>query len=158
MAIFRRQRIDPSLSPQQREERIKELRRKREARIRFLAVRAVLLAGVLAIALVVLGYWLLTTIGGRDFLLAQIVARLPADAELTWSRAEGPASGPLVLHDVRFVLPRQRDSTCVPTATASCAMGEIVFTTCARHAIFSTSHLRRNTPSHCATTSASSRL
>ena len=128
MGIFRRQRVDPDLSPQQREERIKELRRKREARMRVLAVRSVLLAGGLVLALVVLGYWLLTTVGGRDFLLAQIVARLPADAELSWSRAEGPASGPLLLHDVRFVLPRQRDPTCVPTADATCATGNIVFT------------------------------
>ena len=94
MGIFRRQRVDPDLSPQQREERIKELRRKREARMRVLAVRSVLLAGGLVLALVVLGYWLLTTVGGRDFLLAQIVARLPADAELSWSRAEGPPRAP----------------------------------------------------------------
>ena len=125
---FRRRHIDPDLTPEQREERIKELRRKREARLRVLAVRSVLLAGALVLAVVLLGYWLLTTIGGRDFLLAQIVARLPADAELSWSRAEGPASGPLTLHDVRFTLPRQRDPTCVPTDTASCAMGTIVFT------------------------------
>ncbi|MGQ4582038.1 translocation/assembly module TamB domain-containing protein [Lysobacter sp. F60174L2] len=125
---FRRRHIDPDLTPEQREERIKELRRKREARLRVLAVRSVLLAGALVLAVVLLGYWLLTTIGGRDFLLAQIVARLPADAELSWSRAEGPASGPLTLHDVRFTLPRQRDPTCVPTDTATCAMGTIVFT------------------------------
>src|SRR3546814_5162075 len=40
---------------------------------------------------------------GRDFLLAQFKARLPAGTELSWSRAEGPARGPLVMHDVRFV-------------------------------------------------------
>ncbi|GAB2629057.1 translocation/assembly module TamB domain-containing protein [Novilysobacter erysipheiresistens] len=125
---FRRRHIDPTLTPEEREERIKELRRKREARLRVLAVRSVLLAGGLVLALVLLGYWLLTTIGGRDFLLAQIVARLPADAELSWSRAEGPASGPLTLHDVRFTLPRQRDPDCVATATTTCAMGTIVFT------------------------------
>ncbi|MGH8084920.1 MAG: translocation/assembly module TamB domain-containing protein [Lysobacter sp.] len=127
-SLFRRPRIDPNLTPEQREERIKELRRKRQARLRVLAVRSVLLAGALVLAVVLLGYWLLTTIGGRDFLLAQIVARLPADAELSWSRAEGPASGPLTLHDVRFTLPRQRDPTCVPTDTATCATGTIVFT------------------------------
>ena len=36
----------------------------------------------------------LTTFGGRDFLLARIAAALPAGTELTWSGAEGPASGP----------------------------------------------------------------
>jgi translocation and assembly module TamB len=41
-----------------------------------------------------LAYWLLTTIGGRDLLLRQIVARLPANATLTWEQAEGPARGP----------------------------------------------------------------
>src|SRR3546814_13744099 len=40
---------------------------------------------------------------GRDFLLAQVKARLPAGTELSWSLAEGPARGPLVMHDVRFV-------------------------------------------------------
>ena len=126
--VFRRHRVDPDLTPQQREERIKQLRRQRHARIRYLGVRAVLVAGALVLALALLVYWLLSTIGGREFLLAQIVQRLPAGAELSWARAEGPASGPLVLHDVRFMMQRQRDPTCVPTATATCATGEIVFT------------------------------
>ena len=114
-------------TPQEREARIAELRARRFARLRWLAVRAVLLAG----ALVLLGglavYWLLTTVGGRDVLLAQIVARLPAGTTLTWQRAEGPAAGPLTLRGVRFSMPRQRDPDCVPTATASCAMGRIAF-------------------------------
>jgi translocation and assembly module TamB len=63
-------------------------------------------AGWTSIALVALGLvliaWLFYSIGGRDFLLARIVAALPADATLTWTSAEGPASGPMTLHDVRF--------------------------------------------------------
>ena len=39
------------------------------------------------VAGVLLGYWLLTTVGGRDLLLAQIVARLPAGATLTLGNA-----------------------------------------------------------------------
>ncbi|MFS8063556.1 MAG: translocation/assembly module TamB domain-containing protein [Luteimonas sp.] len=73
-------------------------------------------------------WWLLTTFGGRDFLLAQIVARLPAGTTLTWRQVEGPASGPLTLHGVRFSMPRQIDPDCVSIAGASCATGRIVFT------------------------------
>ncbi|MFS8136784.1 MAG: translocation/assembly module TamB domain-containing protein [Thermomonas sp.] len=80
----------------------------------------VVLAGVLI-------YWLVMTVGGRDVLLAQIKTRLPADTTLTWRSAEGPASGPLILHGVHFSMPRQRDPDCKPTPQASCAMGTIVF-------------------------------
>jgi translocation and assembly module TamB len=59
-------------------------------------------AGLLTLGFAALLYWLLATIGGRDVLLAQIRQRLPAEAHLSWERAEGPASGPLVLHGVRF--------------------------------------------------------
>lgn len=96
--------------------------------MRWLAVRAVLLAGALVLVGVLGAYWLLTTVGGRDVLLAQIVARLPAGTVLTWQRAEGPAAGPLTLHGVRFTMPRQLDPDCVPTSTATCAMGRIHFT------------------------------
>jgi len=51
---------------------------------------------------VVLLAWLLNTIAGRDFLLARIVAALPADAQLSWKSAQGPAAGPLTLHGLRF--------------------------------------------------------
>ena len=47
-------------------------------------------------------YWLISTVAGRDVLLAQIVARLPADSSFTWKSAEGPVSGPLTLRGVRF--------------------------------------------------------
>jgi translocation and assembly module TamB len=84
------------------EARIAELRAKRRARMRWLAIRSSIVAGVLTLGVAALLYWLLTTIGGRDVLLAQIKQRLPAEAKLTWESAEGPASGPLVLHGLRF--------------------------------------------------------
>lgn len=97
-----RRRIDPTLTPEEREERIAELRAKRRARLRFLAIRSAVLTGALAVVLIGVVYWLVSTIGGRDALLHQIVQRLPANATLTWQRAEGPASGPLTMHNVRF--------------------------------------------------------
>jgi translocation and assembly module TamB len=54
----------------------------------------------LVVGAVVLLYWLLQTIAGRDVLLAQIIARLPPGASFTWSKIEGPLAGPLVLHDL----------------------------------------------------------
>ncbi len=59
----------------------------------------VLAAVVMALVLV---YWLLQTVAGRDVLLAQVVARLPVDSSLTWERAEGPVAGPLTLHNLDF--------------------------------------------------------
>ena len=127
---YRRYGMEPlpaDASQQQRDAHATELRQRRRARRRRLAIRS----GVVAVALGVLVggllYWLLMTIGGRDMLLAQIVARLPAGTTLTWKQAEGPASGPMTLRGVHFSMPRQRDPECVPTATASCAMGRIVF-------------------------------
>ncbi|HEU4991792.1 MAG TPA: translocation/assembly module TamB domain-containing protein [Luteimonas sp.] len=109
------------------EARIAELRARRRARLRVLAVRSAFLGvGVFLLAVLALT-WLLNSVGGRDLLLRQVVARLPAGTTLAWSRAEGPASGPLTLHDVRFSMPRQRDPDCVPTPQASCAMGTIRF-------------------------------
>ncbi|HET8819829.1 MAG TPA: translocation/assembly module TamB domain-containing protein [Xanthomonadaceae bacterium] len=115
-------------TPAEREDRIRALRLRRRERAREVALRAVFLGTGLVLLLVVAAWWLLGTLGGRDVLLSQIVARLPAGSTLTWQRAEGPASGPMVLHGVRFVLPRQRDPDCEPAPGASCAMGEIVFT------------------------------
>ncbi|WP_462115919.1 translocation/assembly module TamB domain-containing protein, partial [Lysobacter xanthus] len=89
-------------TPEEREARIRELREKRHARHRRLAIRSAIGTGAALLLVVAFAYWLLTTVGGRDLLLAQIKARLPADATLDWARAEGPASGPMTLHDVRF--------------------------------------------------------
>jgi len=86
-----------------REARIAELRARRRARARRLAIRGAL--GTFALSLLAAGFlaWLLLSFSGRDLLLARIVALLPAGSELTWERAEGPAAGPLTLHGVRFV-------------------------------------------------------
>jgi translocation and assembly module TamB len=86
------------LTPEQRAQRSAA----RRALARRLAIRSALGAIALGVLLVAMLYWLLATIGGRDVLLAQIVARLPAGATLTWQSAEGPAAGPLTLHGVRF--------------------------------------------------------
>ncbi len=57
--------------------------------------------GVVLIALLAV-YWLLQTVAGRDVLLAQVVARLPAGATFTWKEADGPLAGPLTLRGVDF--------------------------------------------------------
>src|SRR5690606_29376668 len=103
MAIFSRRRPDPGLTPEQREERIAQLRAKRRARLRWLGIRAAIVGAALVLVLLFGAYWLLMTIGVRDFLLSKNTARLPAGTTLAWSSAEGPASGPLSLFDVRFV-------------------------------------------------------
>lgn len=63
-------------------------------------------SGVSIMALVLLGllllYWLLQTVAGRDVLLAQVIARLPAGAAFTWDEADGPLAGPLTLRNVDF--------------------------------------------------------
>ncbi len=99
---MRRARPREDLTPEQREARIAELRARRRARMRVLAIRSAIGIGAISVLLLVLLYWLLQTVAGRDVLLSQIVARLPADASLAWARAEGPVAGPLTLHEVRF--------------------------------------------------------
>lgn len=99
-------RPDPAASgdmtPEEREARIAELRARRRARMRTLAIRSGIGIGALVVLAVLALYWLLQTVAGRDVLLAQVVARLPANSSLTWSKAEGPLAGPLVLHDLDF--------------------------------------------------------
>ncbi len=82
------------------EQRIAELRARRRARLRWLAIRGGIVGGVLLAGLLVLAYWLLQTVAGRDVLLSQVVARLPADASLSWKQVEGPLAGPLTLRGV----------------------------------------------------------
>lgn len=91
------------LTDEERDARIAELRARRIARARWLATRSVVLMLVLTVLGGLLLYFLFNTLRGRDVLLNQIVDRLPAGSELTWSRAEGPASGPMILHDLRYV-------------------------------------------------------
>ena len=100
---------------------IAELRARRRARMKVLARRSAF--GSVAAIVIAIGvaWWLLATVGGRDVLLNQIVARLPAGTSLTWQRAEGPASGPLVLHGVRFVQRSCPDVEGKPVAFGQCA-------------------------------------
>ncbi|GGJ95966.1 translocation/assembly module TamB domain-containing protein [Luteimonas terricola] len=90
------------ISPEEREARIADLRARRKARVRKLALRSAIGIAALVLLLLVVTYWLLSTLAGRDFLLMQVVSRLPAGTTLEWRDAEGPASGPLTLHDVAF--------------------------------------------------------
>ncbi len=127
---YRRFGMEPlanDATKEQRDARIGEFAKLRRQRRRKLALRSGV--GIVALALLtgVLLYWLVTTVGGRNVLLSQIKSRLPAGAQLDWRSAEGPASGPLILHGVHFSMPRQRDPTCMPTPQASCEMGTIVF-------------------------------
>jgi len=127
---YRRYGLDPlpaDATPAQREARIVELRTLRQRRRRKVLLRSAVATSLAGAAAMALAYWLVATLAGRDFLLGQITARLPAGAVLTWSKAEGPVAGPLVLHGVHFAMPRQRDPECMPTPKASCAMGTITF-------------------------------
>ncbi len=90
------------VTPEEREARIAELRAKRRARMRKLAVRSGITVTVLVLLALFALYWLLQTVAGREVLMAQVVARLPAGSSLTWSKAEGPLAGPLILHDLDF--------------------------------------------------------
>ncbi|GAB3338478.1 translocation/assembly module TamB domain-containing protein [Marilutibacter aestuarii] len=92
----------PQPTPEEREARIRELRQRRRARMRVLAVRTGLVAAGLGLLAGGLLYWLLSTVGGRDLLLGQVVARLPPNARLEWRDAEGPVAGPMTLHGLRF--------------------------------------------------------
>ena len=108
-------------TPEEREQRIAELRARRRARMRKLALRSGIGIAALAVVAVLALYWLLATFGGRDFLMAQIVARLPAGSSLTWQRAEGPAAGPLVLHGVRFTMQGCPNKDGKPVPFGQCA-------------------------------------
>ena len=102
MALRRRKQMPDDLSPEQREARIAELRTKRRARVRMLAIRSGIASTVLLVLLAIALYWLVQTVAGRDVLLNQIIARLPAGSAFTWTRAEGPLAGPLTLYGVDF--------------------------------------------------------
>jgi translocation and assembly module TamB len=93
--------------------------------LRRFALRGVLLTCVLALLAIVIAYWLLNTERGRDALLDQIVARLPPGTELRWARAEGPATGPLTLYDVRYVQRTCPDAQDRPVAWPNCKTPQI---------------------------------
>ena len=86
----------PAPSPAPKSTPVERPRWRRHARRAAWGTAAIV---VLSVALLT---WLLSTIAGRDFLLARIVANLPADATLTWESAEGPVAGPLTLRGVYF--------------------------------------------------------
>ncbi len=111
-------------TPDASDQRIAELRQQRRTRLRYLGVRASVLAGAMTLVVVVFAYWLLTTIGGRDLLLRQIVARLPDNAALTWQQAEGSAYGPLTLRGLRFAY----TPVCLPDDEACKPSGPMLFT------------------------------
>ncbi len=92
----------PQPTPEEREAGIRDLRQRRRARLRRLAIRTGFVAAGLGLLVGGLLYWLLSTVGGRDMLLAQVKARLPANASLEWRDAEGPVAGPMTLHGLRF--------------------------------------------------------
>jgi translocation and assembly module TamB len=108
------------------------LRARRRARMKLLARRSAF--GSIAVIVVALAFawWLLATIGGRDVLLDQIVARLPAGTSLTWQGAEGPASGPLVLRGVRFVQRSCPDVDGKPVAFGDCPRPRVLAFTARR--------------------------
>ena len=58
-------------------------------------------AALLAVVAGALLFWLLATAGGRDTLLARVLALLPADS-LRWEQAQGTVYGPLVLRGLRY--------------------------------------------------------
>lgn len=95
-------RTPQDLTPEEREARIAELRARRKARMRTLAIRSAIGVATLVVVALVALYWLLQTVAGRDVLLAQVIARLPAGSSLTYASAEGPVAGPLTLRDVHF--------------------------------------------------------
>lgn len=95
-------RRDDSLTPEEREARIAELRARRRARLRVLAIRSAMATAVLVVLAAIGLYWLLQTVAGRDVLLAQITARLPANSSFTYKQVEGPLAGPLTLRGVAF--------------------------------------------------------
>ena len=109
-----------ALTKDERDARIAELRARRIARARWLATRSVVLMVILTALGALLLYFLFNTLRGRDVLLNQIVSRLPAGSELTWSRAEGPASGPMILHDLRYVHRGCPDKNGKPVAWPGC--------------------------------------
>src|SRR5690606_23401236 len=132
MAFRRGPRPPDDVTPEERERRIAELRERRRRRLRMLAVRGAIGTAALLVLGAVLLYWLLATFGGRDFLLARIAGLLPAGSELTWSRAEGPVSGPMVVHDLRYVQRGCPDVDGEPVAYGNCEVPTVLTFTARR--------------------------
>lgn len=132
---YKRYGLEPlpaDASDEQREERLAEIQKLARRRRRKIAIRSgVSTLAILALMLVAL-YWIVMTVAGRDFLLAQIKLRLPAGTELTYSKAEGPVRGPLVLHDVDFKHRVCPDKDGEPVAWPNCDTPRIIHFTAER--------------------------
>ena len=90
------------MSAEERAERLAELKARRRRRLRKAAIGTGVGMAALLLVVLIAGYWLLQTVAGRDVLMAQVIARLPAGSSLTWSKIDGPLAGPLILHDLDF--------------------------------------------------------
>ena len=104
-ARYKRYGLEPlsaDATQEEREERLKELRRLRKRRQIKYAIRSGIGTLLMVAAGLALVWWLVSTLAGRDLLLAQIKLRLPANASLDWQKAEGPLRGPMALYGVRF--------------------------------------------------------
>ncbi len=121
-----------ALTEEERDARIAELRARRRARALWLGTRSVALMLVLTVLGGLLLYFLFNTLRGRDVLLNQIVDRLPPGSELRWSRAEGPASGPMILHDLRYVHRGCPDKDGKPVAWPDCRIALVTTFTAKR--------------------------
>lgn len=62
-----------------------------------------LLALILGVLIVGMTTWILNSNGGRDWLLARVIALLPAGSSLEWDRMDGRLSESLDVHGLRFV-------------------------------------------------------
>ena len=109
----------------QREARIAELRALRRARNIKVARRSGFGTLALIVLFAALLWWLLSTLGGRDFLLNRIQWLLPAGTTFTWQSAEGPAAGPMTLHGVRVVYRGCPDVEGKPVKYPNCSQPEI---------------------------------
>ena len=121
-----------ALTEEERDARIAELSARRRARALWLGTRSVALMLVLTVLGGLLLYFLFNTLRGRDVLLNQIVDRLPPGSELRWSRAEGPASGPMILHDLRYVHRGCPDKDGKPVAWPDCRIALVTTFTAKR--------------------------
>ncbi|QIK80749.1 translocation/assembly module TamB [Lysobacter sp. HDW10] len=109
----------------QREARIAELRALRRARNIKVARRSGFGTLALIVLFAALLWWLLSTLGGRDFLLNRIQWLLPAGTTFTWQSAEGPVAGPMTLHGVRVVYRGCPDVEGKPVKYPNCSQPEI---------------------------------
>lgn len=120
---YRRYGLEPlpkDATAEQREQRMAEIKTLARRRRRKIAIRSGLGTAAIIVLMLIAIYWMVSTVAGRDFLLAQIKLRLPAGSELNYSKAEGPLRGPLILHDVEFLHRTCPDKEGEPVAYPNC--------------------------------------